>query len=149
MALRVPSWARTFRVSIGDTSFDGTPGERAVVNRVWTKGDQIHVALDYPVVLLNGGKSYPAHAALKRGPLVLAVDSLLNAGLDSVGSVTIVAAHDIELTPATERLSEGWFGTLAYTTEAVTATNGETVVLTPFATTGQYGNSYLTWLRKK
>lgn len=72
MRIRVPAWATGASIRVNGTLQSGvTPGAYAVVNRTWTTGDVVDVAL--PMVLVR--ESTPDSAttqAVKYGPIVLA-----------------------------------------------------------------------------
>ncbi len=129
---RVPSWASGFSASVNGTAVpsgvDGVLG----IQREWTDGDSVVVNMRMPLMRLAGGPSFPGKVAYKRGPQVLARDSVLSATikpLPGAGGVSDLSAL----------LPKSWSGTQAYGI-------GSGLVLTPFADAGQLSGPITIWL---
>lgn len=78
LALRVPSWTRSFTATVGKQRLAGTPGSFLVIDRDWKAGDTVAIGMEMTVRVLPGGKSYPDAVAIQRGPQVLAAETSLN-----------------------------------------------------------------------
>jgi hypothetical protein len=146
LLLRVPGWCTTYRASVGDNTYSGTPGQFLEVTRTWQDGDTVAIEMDVPVRLIPGGHSYPGHFAVRRGPQVLAIDSRLNEG--EIGAATIDSSATITLMEAPASLPEGWAGDQAYAASAVTIDRKGPAILVPYADAGQFGgHEYRVWIR--
>lgn len=77
IALRIPDWSIQNTLLVNGEKIEGIlPGDYTKITRMWKKGDMIKLQLDLRgrLVKLNG------HAALLRGPIVLARDSRFDDG---------------------------------------------------------------------
>lgn len=76
LKLRVPGWARdmTVKVNGADAGTVCKPGEWAVVQRSWKKGDKVEVRIPLLLRAEAVDKQHPDRAAIVRGPVVLALD---------------------------------------------------------------------------
>ncbi|MCH5377766.1 MAG: glycoside hydrolase family 127 protein, partial [Planctomycetes bacterium] len=76
LAVRIPAWSATSRVSIGDG-----PGQRAEpgcyheIDRTWHPGDVVTLQLDMRLRFQAGDLAQYGKASLYRGPLLLAADT--------------------------------------------------------------------------
>jgi DUF1680 family protein len=120
--------------------------EMATIDRLWQTGDKIDVSFAMPIQLLDGGKSYPGHVAIKRGPQVLAFDQALNK-IDA--SKVSIATASVQLKEAESALSQGWIGTQAYQVDAMEDGAPTKIVLVPYCDAGQSGGVVTTWLRRQ
>jgi len=108
IALRIPSWSENTKVTVNGEEIAVTPWQ-TVINRAWNDGDKIEVALDMRVRMhrpvsnpedfvfvdikwhehyVVGRKWFQSptamyHAALTRGPIVLATDGRLGVDVDA------------------------------------------------------------------
>ncbi|MDZ4807971.1 MAG: glycoside hydrolase family 127 protein [Bacteroidota bacterium] len=142
---RIPYWASGFSISINGTTQNITNTETIEVKRHWKKGDKIAIHFTMPVIVLNGGKSYPNQIALQRGPQVLVFDKALNATL----SENISIPEGVQLQKWNGTLPEKWVGTQAYSITTEVAGKGEVIVLVPYADASQTGGVITTWMKKK
>ncbi len=143
---RKPYWAADFVIKVNgeDQATDGK--EAAFIDRLWTKGDKISITFKMPLVLLNGGKSYPGNIAFQRGPQVLAYDQSLNkTELKSV----YINGKDTTLTDASNALSSPWIGMQAYFINSYGEGLKGPIVLVPYADAGQSNGYVQTWLPVK
>ncbi|WP_219834130.1 glycoside hydrolase family 127 protein [Paenibacillus sp. R14(2021)] len=90
--LRLPGWCRGYRVSAQGEHVTGTEAlaEKGyiVLNRHWTPGDTIELALDMPVETVRSRSEVEANRgriAIQRGPVVYCAEQADNAGLDYDG----------------------------------------------------------------
>ena len=133
LAVRVPDWApeMTARLSTGETHM-AKGGEYLRVTRSWKSGDRVDIAMDLAVRFTNGGRSYPGHLAVERGPLVLALEKGATPQFHGIQSVALKQAG--------EPLSEDRVGVYSL---AGVVSNGEkaretTLRLVPFAAANEY-----------
>ncbi len=77
LKLRVPGWARGFRLSVAGAPVQATatPGEWAEVRRTWQPGDMLTLSLEMPLYTVAVDAQHPRRAAVKYGPLLLAQDA--------------------------------------------------------------------------
>lgn len=133
LSVRVPEWApeMTARLSTGE-KYTAKGGEYLRVERLWKPGDRVEVAMDLAVHFANGGKSYPGHLAVERGPLVLALEKGANLQLPDIQSAALKGRN--------ESLSEDRAG--VYSLAGVVPVGGQTkdatLHLVPFAEANEY-----------
>ena len=88
LALRIPAWCRNAAVMVnGKSQFDTDVKAGAVVkiNRRWSKSDMVTLTLDMPARAVHrelGGKIESEFTTVQRGPLLLALTTKQNPGLD-------------------------------------------------------------------
>ena len=88
LALRIPAWCRNATVMVnGKSHFDAQVKAGAVVkiNRRWSKSDKVTLTLDMPARAVRhelGGKVETEFTVIQRGPLLLALSTQQNPGLD-------------------------------------------------------------------
>jgi len=133
LALRVPEWAPEMaaRLSTGE-ALTAKGGEYLRVTRVWKSGDRVDVAMDLAVRFANGGRSYPGHIAVERGPLLLALEQSANRQLPGIQSAALKQGG--------EPLSEERVGvySLAGVVRIGDETRDATLRLVPFAEANEY-----------
>jgi len=152
LALRVPAWCHSFTATVGSTIYKGLPGKSLLIDREWNTKEQVKINFKMPVMELSGGKSYPGQLAFRRGPQVLALDSLLNAK-ESVSAETgkpaTFKSGGLLETDRIPFLPSAWIGKQVYTVMYAgkdNGTAGRKLVLVPFADAGQSGGSMRVWL---
>ena len=132
-ALRVPDWAASFHaIPPGGKPVAGQAGEYVQITRNWKRGDRVVVDVDLAVRFTPGGKSYPGHFAVERGPLVLALDKGANFDLADINRAWLKTIP--------EPLAAGKRG--LYDLPGVVTENGHardtTLHLVPFANASEY-----------
>ncbi|MGD0581253.1 MAG: beta-L-arabinofuranosidase domain-containing protein, partial [Bryobacteraceae bacterium] len=132
-ALRVPEWAASFRATGPDgKQLAGRPGGYLRLTRDWKRGDRVEVNVELAVRFTPGGKSYPNHVAVERGPLVLALDKGASFDLADISRAAL------KTVPAP--LTQGKPG--LYTLPGVVNDSGQTRAVTlhlvPFADAKEY-----------
>ena len=109
--VRVPSWCTNASVKVGgkpaqmDSSRPGYVG----IQRVWSTGDAAEVDLPMPVQVVKGTHENEGLCAVRRGPLVYALDTRDNPALPPLAAVGLPdrpEARVVEATPA-ERTWDG------------------------------------------
>jgi uncharacterized protein len=133
---RVPAWASDFSAAVNGKTFEPGAGGALSIHRRWVDGDSIVVTMRMPLMRLTGGLSFPGRIAFKRGPQVLAEDSVLTATIGSrAGRPKSDTAGVIDLSAL---LPKNWSGKQAYGVGGI--------VLTPFADAGQLEGPITIWL---
>ena len=134
--LRVPAWTARFAAKAGGKWYTGKAGDYVEIERAWKPGDRIEIEMDITTRALDGGKSYPEHIAVQRGPQVLALELAKNLALPSVHAAALK-----EIPPH--------LGQPAYTVEGIIVKNGaktaQRLTLTPFMD----AVTYRIWLPKE
>ncbi|MCC2668609.1 MAG: retaining beta-L-arabinofuranosidase [Armatimonadetes bacterium] len=141
LKLRVPAWAEGYRVKGGRLDMKAArAGWLAIAPRQWKDGEHLDVTFRIPVRLIRGEHTNDKKAALAWGPLVLAYDEKLNAGLPRARGVGMDGASDaLTLQPGSP---------LAFRTKLRTSADGpaQPAVLVPFSEAGASGGRYQVWL---
>ena len=152
IALRVPSWCRSFVANVGGKNYKGIINQTLTIKRDWKSGDKVKVSFKMPVQIKAGGKSYPGQIAFQRGPQVLALDSLLN--IEVLKKVRLSSDQK----PVVEKpsgksdatlLPTDWIGKQAYAIDIINknrAVKKQQLILVPFADAGQTGGAIKVWM---
>jgi hypothetical protein len=90
LAVRVPEWApeMTTRLSTGEI-YRAEGGEYLRITRLWKSGERVDLSMGLAVRFAEGGRSYPGHLAVERGPLVLALEKSANLELRDIQSAAL------------------------------------------------------------
>ncbi len=149
LALRVPSWCRSFKAHVSGKTYRGRPGRYLPIERRWQKNSVVNVECDMTTRILRGGNSYKDCIAIKRGPQVLAADAGLNPGIKDLGEVHI-NAETLRRESRGPKLPAPWVGGQTYGLMAKD-NQGKPVEITlvPFADAGQEGTDVRVWLKKE
>jgi uncharacterized protein len=147
IALRVPSWTRSFGAEVNGKTWKGTPGRFLMINRQWRSGDELHISIDMNDHLVSGAPSYEGYYAFQHGPQVLALDSRLSQA--ALGEVKVNLDQTVSIALFPSVLPSGWIGCQAYTSDSLEAS--AKAILVPFSDTGQEGAShtYRTWIHAR
>ena len=83
MALRLPGWCRKYGLKINGNICEDYMSDQgyAIINNVWTAGDQIELDLEMPVELVQADPRVRENAgkvALQRGPVVYCLEEVDN-----------------------------------------------------------------------
>ncbi len=171
LSFRIPTWSRETHAAINGEALTATPGY-LTVKRTWKNGDTVTLSFDMRTeiirstpygtdVLMNHviwDEQYvvPAfdredplahhHFALRRGPLMLAIDERLGLSADT----SILPATDGEGSAEIDLLSPDAcpYPTILYV--ALKTTDGRTVLLTDYSSAGKTWNQesrMAVWLR--
>ena len=131
MKLRIPPWSAQTTLNVnGKSVSEVRPGSYATINRTWRCGDRVELGLDMrarPILFPNGR----SHAAVMRGPVVLARSELLRDG-DIDEAVALAFRQDGMLEVKRVAGPEGIWMTFAAAT-----TDGQTIRLCDYASTGK------------
>lgn len=141
---RIPSWAVNYSINVNGENQKIAGKDEVSINRVWQANDKINIRFDMPLQIVKGGLSYPDAVAFKRGPQVLAIDSLLNIGKQGVLNNEIRGQFTIQ--DATDALPKYWVGKQAYKVSKQDIKRTEQFILVPFADAGQQASSLAVWV---
>ncbi|MBR4749326.1 MAG: glycoside hydrolase family 127 protein [Abditibacteriota bacterium] len=78
LRLRIPGWCRSCSLFVNGAAEKAEPGDWAVIDRRWSKGDEVRLVLDMNTYVIHAVPGRlevcERHTALRRGPLVMARD---------------------------------------------------------------------------
>jgi DUF1680 family protein len=146
LVFRKPYWAKDFSVAINGQQQVVATMETPAIKRFWKKGDIINIDFTMPVIVLDGGRSYPAQIALQRGPQVLAFDQKLN-GFDA--AALSINPNQLQVETAAAPLPAGWVGGTAFGLKTSVNNTEKNIVLVPYADASQTGGAISTWIKKQ
>lgn len=133
--LRIPTWSANTVVKVnGEACANVMPGAYYVIDRVWQTGDVIEIKFDMAIHFWVGDDKCLGKASIYYGPILLAMD------LDT----SIVSGYELKASTVEkivfEENKDFWFYGLVKTTA------GKTVSLVDYASAGEHGENYTTWL---
>jgi uncharacterized protein len=82
LALRIPRWTTNASVTIGSTKWVAEPGMYLEIPRTWRRGDVVRFSFPFEPVVHIGSGSNEGRVAVTAGPLVLALDTADNPGIE-------------------------------------------------------------------
>lgn len=139
LKLRVPYWSARTRVRLNGDKVDAAPGTYLALKRRWQEGDQIQLELDMRPHFWAGHGACRGLASMYRGPLLLAYDRRFN-DMDP-DDVPPLDAADLKA-----RLLSGASRPPCQVQVACKGEDGRRVVLCDFASAGEGGSPYRSWL---
>ncbi len=78
LRLRIPGWCRRCALTVNGEAVKAEPGDWAVMERRWNRGDEVRLTLDMETRVIHAAPGRfevcQRHTALRRGPLVMARD---------------------------------------------------------------------------
>jgi DUF1680 family protein len=157
--LRIPAWSRHTAVRVnGDLRPEPPPGAYLELRRLWRAGDRIELVLDFSLRAWQGERECVGLTSLYRGPLLLAYDTRYNRELQSGAEPSVFGADPWQTQAnclAAPEIAAGsvqsqplaWQGWLppCLLLEA-RSSSGQVVRLCDFASAGQTGTAYRSWL---
>ena len=159
LRLRIPGWSQHTTVSVnGESAEDVEPGTYLTLSRRWEAGDTIELVLDMRLRFWEGARECAGLTSVYRGPLLLAYDSRYNRELQTMGTPAVYGGDPGQTTgacleiPAIDVASiagqpvkwDDWLPPMLLL-EGLTQ-DGRTVSLCDFASAGQTGTLYGSWL---
>jgi DUF1680 family protein len=133
--LRIPGWSENTVVKVnGDILNNVIPGNYYVINRAWHTGDTIEIIFDMSVHFWIGEDNFSDKTSIYYGPVLLAMDSVA-----STASSYEMEASDVKKINFVENQDFWFYGQVA-------TTGGKQVALVDFASAGDKGENYTTWL---
>ena len=146
LRLRIPEWSAQTSVSVNDAWEGGAPkaGGYLDIDRTWSPGDRVELTFDMRPRNWMGEDGRHAHAALYRGPLLLAFDAFYND--TESADLAAIDMDNVALGPvaAKRKRAPGHFEPLGLW-DCATEGGGK-VTLCDFATAGAHGTDYVAWL---
>lgn len=146
LALRVPEWARNFKVTVDGKKLIGIPGKYLNLEQTWNPESTILISFDLNAQILDGGKSYPGFIAVKTGAQVLAVDQMLNPEIKDLDNITLGSPKLVLLSK--KLLPKGWIGSQIYSAKGFYNGKPVNLKLVPFADAGQTDGDIRVWIKK-
>ena len=150
LRLRVPAWSSVESLRVNGRSIRLEPLARGAqyvtLNQAWKKNDKIELNLTVPTKLVLGDHENEGKAVITKGPLVLALDSALNAASLKKLELATDNPTNFKLLPTTETRS---YPHPVYTVEGHIAGQKEVVnlLLSSYADVGGDGKSrYEVWI---
>jgi DUF1680 family protein len=160
LKLRIPRWSGQTHASLNGQDIEGiVPGHYLAIERTWQPGDVVTLDLDMSLRAWPGERESAGLSAVYRGPILLAYDHRYNLDLVA-GQPPAVRPHEARALqhgprvwmPALDarRLDHTlvqWNEMLSpWLLFAFEAEDGQTVHLCDFASAGQAGTPYRSWL---
>ena len=141
LRLRIPYWSSNTTVTLnGELVKDVTPASYLTLNREWKTGDAIGLQLDFSPHYWVGEKQSEGKASIYRGPILLTYDRRFNE-IDPA-DVPALDARGLKGKLVT------WPGRQApVLLWEVAGSGGRALRLCDFASAGNGGTPYLSWLR--
>jgi uncharacterized protein len=143
LRLRIPYWSANTLVKLNGEAVKGIkPGNYLVLDRVWKVGDTIELNFDFTLHYWSGERESEGKVSIYRGPILLTYDRRFNE-MDPADVPSLDAG-------GLEGKSVTWPGRHApILLLELTADGGRVLRLCDFASAGDGGTPYLTWLRVK
>ena len=158
LKLRIPEWSKNTAVTInGEEIKNVNPGTYLDIDREWKTGDDINIEFDFSLRFWIGEKDCKGLTSIYRGPILLAYDHRYN--LHNAPNGEFVREYDVwdkrncMLTPPAidgkniklKPLEwDDWIKPLLLF--EVDGVNGEKINLCDFASCGETGTPYLSWI---
>ncbi len=140
---RKPYWAARFSLSVNGKKQLVDSSGSITISRIWAKGDMVAISFTMPLMVLDGGKTYPGKVAFQRGPQVLAFDKSLN---DVAADEVAVDAKNAVL-QTTDAPSGKWIGGEAFQIKGSANNAVKNITMVPYADASQTGGAITTWIK--
>ena len=135
LSLRIPNWSVNTKIKVNGKSMSNVlSGDYYMINRLWHDGDVIEIEFDMSVHFWIGEKDYSGKTSIYYGPVLLAINSV-----SSTASGYKLEASAVKKITFDKNKDFWFYGT-------VETTCGKKVALVDFASAGDNGESYTTWL---
>jgi hypothetical protein len=141
LALRIPAWSAKTSCRVNGEKVGGVrSGDWLRLDRRWRRGDTLELRLDMSLHVWQGRRECDGLAAVYRGPILLSWDRRLNSmDPDALPPARMAGA-------ALRRI--GWKGARPpHLLLEARATDGQRLLLCDFASAGNGGAPYRSWLK--
>ena len=140
LRLRIPYWSAATKVSVNGTALDAPrPGTYLTLDRTWRAGDRVELDLDFTPHFWAGERECRGKVSAYHGPVLLAWDRRFND--TAPADVPPLSAGSFP------GRAVGWEGSSKpILLLEVPAGSGKVVRLCDFASAGQAGSPYRSWL---
>ncbi len=133
--LRIPRWSVNTRVNVNGKPIENiTPGKYLVISRAWKSGDSIGISFDMSVHFWVGEEKCAGKTSVYYGPVLLAMDTVSSAAPGFKLDASAVRKM------AFKENDNFWF------CGSVNTTDGKQITLVDYASAGDKGEDYTTWL---
>lgn len=145
LRLRVPEWANSFIVDVGQTHERGKPGQLIAINREWKHGDTVKITMDLPARTISDQLHHPNQIAIQRGPQVLALAGTLNPRIKNLAAVVpdTTSTAGLKLTPF-DKIPANWPGDQIYSIDGEYGRKRAQLLVAPFSD----AMTYQIWMKE-
>lgn len=140
LRLRIPAWSENMAVKRNKKEVEGICAGTYLTLANVKNGDEIELTFDMSPHFWQGNYEVGGKTSIYAGPILLAYDQRFNEGKESPSMLQL---SDLTLLAAT--CGDTLYPSPYILVEAA-GVNGESVILCDFATAGQTGTYYTTWL---
>lgn len=138
LMLRLPQWSAVNSLTVNGEAVAGIkPGTYQSIDRIWKAGDELHLQLDMSLHYWPGEKRCAGKASIYRGPILLACEDF---DFNKLGPGKV----QIDARALTPRLCESRAN--GPMVEVELPAGGNVLKLLDYATAGENGKAYRTWL---
>ena len=148
VALRIPAWSAVTTLKINGDPQPAQPGTYARLRRLWKDGDCVELNLDMRVRILEAPDGN-GHVALKRGPIVLALDERLVPPEKNALAAVDRSAASLDTVKLNDQAAEKAGVWIAVDVPFLDGDKKRTLTLCDYASAGNRwsdGNRFRTWL---
>lgn len=140
LRLRIPAWSENMAVKRNKKEVEGICAGTYLTLAGIKNGDEVELTFDMSPHFWQGNYEVGGKTSVYAGPILLAYDQRFNEGKDSPSMLQLS-----DLTLLAAKCGDTLYPSPYLLVEAA-GVNGESVILCDFATAGQTGTYYTTWL---
>ncbi len=148
LMLRIPGWCKIFEYHLKGAAQTSNSKGYLVLNRKWHSGDWVRLKFTMVPNVIPGDHENAGKAAIKWGPLVLAMDSALNPGVKRPSQVELASA-DLNKLEFSTNSQDTKSGNMVFNVLGRIAGKSKSIPikLTPYAFAGEDGVSrFAVWI---